>query len=461
MSKKKKFRMIDAILLVICVVFVAEAAAPVAAIGNSQYFWWILLMLIFLLPYGLISSELGTTYDGEGGLYDWVRKAFGSRMGSRASWYYWINFPLWMASLAVVFPDMITLITGVEIGTIPALLIELAFIWIIVLISFYPVSDSVWILNGAAVIKVFLALLLGGLGIYVALTQGVANEITVSSILPSFDLDSLSYVSVILFNMLGFEVICTLSGDMENPSKQIPKAIIIGGLVIAGIYMFSAFGIGVAIPTADISTSSGLVDAIILMTNEPTGLLVKVSAVLFLLTLFGNMISWSLGVNSVASYAAKNGDMPKVFKHESKKNQMPTGAAIMNGIVASVVVLIAPIIPNQDLFWSFFALNLVMFLLSYIPIFPAFLKLRKIDPDTPRPFKVKGSDLFLKILALCPMVVIIVSLIFTAVPLSFDSATLEATLPITIGAVIFIIIGEFICRQNKGEVTMEEQNENT
>lgn len=461
MSKKKKFRMIDAILLVICVVFVAEAAAPVAAIGNSQYFWWILLMLIFLLPYGLISSELGTTYDGEGGLYDWVRKAFGSRMGSRASWYYWINFPLWMASLAVVFPDMITLITGVEIGTIPALLIELAFIWIIVLISFYPVSDSVWILNGAAVIKVFLALLLGGLGIYVALTQGVANEITVSSILPSFDLDSLSYVSVILFNMLGFEVICTLSGDMENPSKQIPKAIIIGGLVIAGIYMFSAFGIGVAIPTADISTSSGLVDAIILMTNEPTGLLVKVSAVLFLLTLFGNMISWSLGVNSVASYAAKNGDMPKVFKHESKKNQMPTGAALMNGIVASVVVLIAPIIPNQDLFWSFFALNLVMFLLSYIPIFPAFLKLRKIDPDTPRPFKVKGSDLFLKILALCPMVVIIVSLIFTAVPLSFDSATLEATLPITIGAIIFILIGEFICRQNKGEVTMEEQNENT
>ncbi|MFV0393019.1 MAG: APC family permease [Coprobacillaceae bacterium] len=452
MSKnKKKFKMLDAVLLIICVVFVAEAAAPVAAIGNSQYFWWILLMIIFLLPYGLISSELGTTYDGEGGLYDWVRKAFGNRWGSRASWYYWVNFPLWMASLAVVFPDMIGLITGTTIGTIPALIIELVFIWIIVFISFYPVSDSAWILNGAAVIKVFLALLLGGLGIYVAMTQGVANEMSVSSMLPSFDINSLSFVSVILFNMLGFEVICTLSGEMDNPSKQIPKAIIIGGLVIAGIYMFSAFGIGAAIPTENISTSSGLVDAIILLTNEPAGILVKVSAVLFLLTLFGNMISWSLGVNSVASYAAKNGDMPKVFAKESKKNGMPTGTAIMNGIVASVVVVLAPIIPNQDLFWSFFALNLVMFLLAYIPIFPAFLRLRKIDPNTERPFKVKGSDLFLKILAYAPMLVIIVSLIFTAVPLSFDSATLEATLPITIGAIIFIIIGEFICRQNKNE----------
>lgn len=452
MSKnKKKFKMLDAILLIICVVFVAEAAAPVAAIGNSQYFWWLLLMLVFLLPYGLISSELGTTYDGEGGLYDWVRKAFGHRMGSRASWYYWINFPLWMASLAVVFPSMISLITGLEIGTLPALIIELAFIWIIVFISFYPASDSGWILNGAAIIKVFLALLLGGLGIYVAMTQGVANEMTLSSMLPSFDINSLSYVSVILFNMLGFEVICTLSGEMDNPNKQIPKAIIIGGLVIAGIYMFSAFGIGAAIPTEEISTSSGLVDAIILLTKQPGGLLVKASALLFLLTLFGNMISWSLGVNSVASYAAKNGDMPKVFAKESKKNSMPVGSAIMNGIVASVVVLLAPFIPNQDLFWSFFALNLVMFLLAYIPIFPAFLKLRKIDPDRNRPFKVKGNDLFLKILALCPMFVIIISLVFTAIPLSFDSATLEATLPITIGAIIFIIIGEIICRQNKNE----------
>ncbi len=35
---KKKFRLFDAILSVICVIFVAEAAAPVAVLGNSQYF---------------------------------------------------------------------------------------------------------------------------------------------------------------------------------------------------------------------------------------------------------------------------------------------------------------------------------------------------------------------------------------------------------------------------------------
>lgn len=444
LQSKKKFKLTDAVLSVICVVFVAEAAAPVAAIGNSQYFWWIFLMLTFLLPYGLISSELGTTYDGEGGLYDWVKSAFGSKWGARVSWYYWINYPLWMASLAVVFPPILEIVLGVEIPLLVALAIELAFIWIIVAISFYPVCDSVWILNGAAFIKVLLAVVVGVLGIYGAITNGVANEYTVQSLLPSFDVHSLSFISVILFNFLGFEVVCTFADDMENPKKQIPQAIIVGGLVIAAIYIFSAFGIGVAIPTSEVSTSSGLIDSIQLLTGKTGSLFISIMGILFLLSLFGNMISWALGVNSVACYASENGDMPKVFSKRSEKNDMPTGCAVVNGIVASIIVVVAPILPNQDLFWSFFALNLVMFLLAYLPVFPAFLKLRKIDPDKERPFRVSGSDAVLKLLVAMPMILIIVSIIFIAIPFSFDAETLNATLPITIGSILFFIIGEII-----------------
>lgn len=444
-GKKKKFSMFSAILSVICVVFVAEAAAPVAAIGNSQYFWWIFMIVAFLLPYGLVSAEMGTTYESDGGIYDWVKNAFGSKMGTRVAWYYWINFPLWMASLAVMIPELLGIIFGWELATLPCIIIELIFIWVIVAISFFPVCDSVWILNGAAAIKVFLAVVLGVLGVYMALTQGVANEVTVGSLLPSFDPDSLSFISVIIFNMLGFEVICTFAGDMEDPKKQIPKAIIIGGVVIAAIYMFSAFGIGTAIPTAEVSTSSGLMDAIMLITGKETGIFICLIAFLFMLTLFGNMISWSLGVNNTACYAAENGDLPAVFGKRSGKNEMPTGAAIMNGIVASIVVVIAPFIPNEDMFWSFFALNLVMFLMSYIPVFPAFYKMRKIDPNKERPFKVSGSDLVLKLYYVAlPIILLAVSIIFTAIPMSFDAETLSATLPITIGAIIFIVIGEVL-----------------
>lgn len=455
MKETKKFRMIDAILSVICVVFVAEAAAPVAAIGNSQYFWWIFLMISFLLPYGLISSELGTTYEGEGGLYDWVRKAFGGSWGSRVAWYYWINYPLWMASLAVVFPEMLGSIFQTEFSLLPTYIIELTFIWALVWLSFKPICDSAWILNGAAVIKVFLALTVGVLGIYGAINYGTANEITASSMIPTFDLDSLSYISVIIFNFLGFEVICSFAPSMENPKKQIPQAIIIAGIVIASLYIFSAYGIGAAIPSEEISTSAGMIDSLQIITGKDDGLFITIMTLLFLVTLCGNMISWAIGVNSVACYAAQQGDMPSFFSKSNAETGIPTGVPIMNGIVASAVILIAPFIENEDLFWSFFALNLVMFLLAYVPMFPAFLKLRDIDPHTERPFRVSGSPALLKVIAVVPMIMILISLAFIVIPFDFEPETLSEVLPITIGAILVIGLEEVLLLKRKS-VTKEK-----
>ena len=446
---KKKFKLSDVILSVICVVFVAEAAAPVASIGNTQFFWWLFMIILFLLPYGLISAELGTTYSGSAGLYDWIHAAYpNSNWGARTSWWYWINYPLWIASLAVMCPDFLAIAFNIEIGVIPSAIIQLAFIWIITLIASFPVCDNIVILNVCAVVKVLLALIVGVLGVYYGFTQGFVNDMSLRSFLPSFDLDSLSYISVIIFNCLGFEIVCTFSEDMDNPKKQIPQAIIIGGFAIAAIYLFGAFGISAAIPTSEISTSSGLIDAIMLITGQTSGFFISAIALLFVVTLFGNMISWSLGVNSTACYAAENGDLPKPFTKRWSKNDMPVGAAIMNGVVSSVIVLVGVIIsvvaPESELFWTFFALNLVLFLMSYLPVFPAFLKIRKADPDAERPFKVPGGPIVQKLCAIIPMLLIIISIIFTAIPLSFDSETLAATLPITIGAVICLLFGEVL-----------------
>ena len=445
--EKNQFRLADVILSVICVVFVAEAAAPVASIGNSQYFWWIFMIAAFLLPYGLIAAELGTAYAGDGGLYDWIHAAYpNGKWAARASWYYWINFPLWMASLAVMCPELITFITGRSLGTFGSLVAELLFIWIVTLIACYPVCDSIIILNVSAVIKILLALLVGGLGVWYINRYGFVNDMSARTFLPSFDLNSLSYISVIIFNFLGFEVVCTYAGSMSDPKKQIPQSIVTGGIVIAAIYLFSAFGIGAAVDVHEISVDSGLIDAVSLILGGRGGVLVGVVALLFLVTLFGNMISWSMGVNSTAALAADHNDMPRVFAKRWARNDMPVGAAVTSGVVASAVCILGVLIemasPDSSLFWSFFALNLVMLLLSYLPVFPAFLKLRRTDAKTPRPFRVPGGETALRCIAYVPMALIIISVIFTAIPLSFDSETLAAFLPITIGSVVSVAIGE-------------------
>ena len=447
--EKNQFRLADVILSVICVVFVAEAAAPVASIGNSQYFWWIFMILAFLLPYGLIAAELGTAYAGDGGLYDWIHAAYpNGKWAARASWYYWINFPLWMASLAVMCPELLRDITGRQMGTVASLAVQLLFIWIVTLIACYPVCDSIVILNVSAVIKILLALLVGGLGVWYISRYGFVNDMSARTFLPSFDLTSLSYISVIIFNFLGFEVVCTFAGSMSEPKKQIPQSIVTGGIVIAAIYLFSAFGIGAAVDVREISVDSGLIDAVSLILGADGGVLVGVVALLFLVTLFGNMISWSMGVNSTAALAADHNDMPRVFAKRWAKNNMPVGSAVASGVVASGVcilgVLIETVTPDSSLFWSFFALNLVMLLLSYLPVFPAFLKLRRVDAKTPRPFRVPGSDAALRCIAYVPMALIIISIIFTAVPLSFDAETLKSFLPITIGTILSAAIGEVL-----------------
>lgn len=460
-NKTKKFHLASVILSVICVVFVVEAAAPVASIGNSQYFWWIFMMLLFLLPYGMIAAELGTTYVGDGGLYDWVNTAYPTtKWGARVAWYYWINFPLWMASLAVICPRLLGTMFGWNPSPFVSLTIEFAFIWIVTIVAFFPVCDSIWILNFSAAVKVVLALAVGGLGVWYVTRHGFANAGGFVTYLPSFRPASLSYISVIIFNFLGFEVVCTYADNMTKPKRQIPQAIVAGGIAIAVIYLFSAFGIGAAVPTDRINTDTGLIDAVSLITGRTGGFLVGLVAFLFLITLFGNMISWSMGVNSTAAYAADRGDMPRAFSLRWEKNGMPIGAALTSGIVASVVclagVLMEVLAPESSLFWSFFALNLVMLLLSYIPVFPAFLRLRKTDPERERPFRVPGGQKAAAWIAYVPMVLTILSVFFTAIPLSFDRETLASFLPITIGSILAVVIGEILIRLRAGRASAKE-----
>ena len=439
----KKFSLIEVVLSVICVVFTIEAAAPASAMGNQQFFWWIFLIITFLLPYGLVVAELGTTYDSEGGLYDWVREGLGDKWGARCSWCYWVNFPLWVASLACMFPSIINALWGVEFGLAGKLIIEFAFVWGVTVMATHPVAESDWIMNGGAVIKMFITVVVGVAGIWFACTRGFANDMSVSTFLPDFgNVNSLTYLSIILFNFMGFEVVATFASSMKNPSHDIPKAVIAGGLSIAAIYILCGIGIGAAVPTDQLSLDSGIVDAVAVMLGVSHPLTVVVG-VAFLVTLFANMICWSFGVNSVASYAAKHGNMPRPFALVSKKTGMPNGSAVINGLLASAVLLLQiPLGEDSDVFWVFFSMNVVFLLMSYVPMFPAFWRLRKYD-KRPRVFRVPFEGKALAVALAIPAVELVLSVIATIVPLG-TSADELSKLPMLAGVVVLSVLGEVI-----------------
>jgi amino acid transporter len=443
MAEKKGISFLTIISTVICVVFVCEAAAPAAAIGNQQFFWWIFLIITFLIPYGLAVAELGTTYDSEGGIIDWIRDGLGDKWAARASYYYWVNYPFWIASLATMFPDILNMAFGIKFNLAGSLIIELAFTWIVTIMAFSKVSDSEWVLNGGAIIKVAIAVTVGCLGIWYASQHGFANDMSPQTFLPSGNLNALSYISIIIFNFMGFEVICTMTDDMRDPKVEIPRAIIMGGAAIAIIYLFCGFGIGAAIPADKIDPDYGMLYAVLTMVGD--SVLFKVICVAFLITLFANMASWSFGVNSVAAYAAQTGNMPKAFGKMNPKTGMPDTAAIINGVVASLILCIQ-LVPikaiSNGIFWMLFSLSVVFLLLTYVPMFPAFMNLRKNDPNRKRVYEFPFKGGMLKAAMIVPMIELIAVVITTVVPLSADEVSTK--MPMLIGLIVLLVIGEVV-----------------
>ena len=441
---KKHLSFLTIISTVICVVFVCEAAAPAAAIGNQQFFWWIFLILTFLLPYGMVVAELGTTYDGEGGIYDWVRDGLGDKWGARISYYYWVNYPLWITSLAVLFPPILNLAFGWDFSLPVQILIELGFVWIVYLIGRSKVADSEWVLNGGALIKVVVAVLVGALGIWYASQNGFANDMSAATFMPELtNTNALSYLSIIIFNFMGFEVICTMTDDMADPAKDIPKAIIAGGLAIAVIYLFAGFGIGAAIPADQIDPDYGMIVALQTMVgNSP---LFQIVCVAFLITLFANMAAWSFGVNSVARYAAEHGNMPKVFASMISDDDMPNGANLVNAVVASLTLALQ-LVPvdaiSNGLFWMLFGTSVVFLLLTYIPMFPAFLNLRKNDPDRERIFTFPFKGAMMKVALIVPAAELVIAIVATVCPLS--AAEMGEKLPMLGMFVLLVVVGEIV-----------------
>jgi len=455
MEKKKKFRLMDAILGTVCLTLVCESVMPTAAIGNTQYFWWIVLLLCFCLPYGMITAELGTTYPSEGGMYDWVKKAFGPKWAGRVAWNYWINFPLWVASLAVAVTDIVAGMFGVELDIWMLLVIQLAYVWFVTFLGTQRIGESKYIVNLGTFFKIVLLLGIGLLGIYSLVTTGQsANPITgIGDLIPEFNLENLSFISIILFNFMGFEVVGTWCDDMENPKRDIPKALIIGGLLMAIFYVLPATGFNIAL-SPDVVANLDPENVVEVLTTLFTSvglasgivkILVIVAGFMFIYTFIANIASWSFGVNAVAKYAADDGSMPKAFS-KTNEDGVPYKASIINGIVASIIVVggvLASMISEdfEASFSLFFCLSWITLLIGYIPMFLAFLKLRKTDSNAKRPYKVPGSDALIKVAAIVPFVILILGVVFTLFG-DFSPEYITDSMPLYAGVIL-----SFICQE--------------
>jgi amino acid transporter len=237
---------------------------------------------------------------------------------------------------------------------------------------------------------------LGVLGVVYAIKHGTANSFSLSQWAPAWNTDSLSFLPIIIYSYMGFELMSSAGGNIKDPKRDVPKMIILAGAAILAVYVFATFGILAATKTADVSIVTGIVDALKLMFNDilgGAGWLFTVAVVALLFTFFGNMVTWSIGANQTISATGLDDTAPGVFGHVNKRFGTPDYAFVLMGLIATGITILAYVLdPNQaSVFWTLFALSSIVFLFPYLLMFPALLVLRHKHPDQPRPYLVPGG----------------------------------------------------------------------
>ena len=186
--------------------------------------------------------------------------------------------------------------------------------------------------------------------------------------------------------------------EIVDPKRDVPKAILRSGAAIFILYVIGTFGILAVLPLEKISIVTGVIDSIIAV-GEAFGTigraLIVISGILILYSFFANMVTWTMGANRVLAMTAEDGNMPKAFGHLHPKFKTPDYAYIITGILGTIF-LIGNAIPSEsiaNIFWTLFAVSSLIFLIPYLFLFPAFLKLRKDRPDVERPYVAPGGKL--------------------------------------------------------------------
>ena len=98
-------------------------------------------------------------------------------------------------------------------------------------------------------------------------------------------------------------------------------------------------------------------------------------------------------------------------------------------------------------FWTFFSLSLVTLLISYVPLFLAYAKLRKTN-KTKRVFTAVKSDFMAKVITYVPFVLLVLAIVFTLF-IDFTPESIKGNLPLIIGVIVSFIIEEILVSKIK------------
>jgi putative glutamate/gamma-aminobutyrate antiporter len=439
-------------------------------------FYILFAAIMFLLPASLVAAELGSAFSKQGGgVYTWVKEAFGSRWGFTAIWLQWIQNVVW-------YPTVLAFAAGAlaYLFMDPGLADKGAYTGIVILVCYWAatfltlagsnVASSLTkygvllgtVLPGIMIIVLGLLWLNQGNPLQfmepsavVAAAETAAGQSPHARLFPHITgLGSVAFLAGIILLFAGVEVHAVHANELENPARQFPESMFLAMIIIFLIFTLGSLAVAAVIPADKISLTAGLMQAFKqLLDKFQIGFLTPIIGLLAAFGAIGGVMSWIDGPSRGLLETAKKGEIPP-FMAKTNKNGVQVNILIIQAIIVSLLASLYFIMDNVSVaFFVLSAMTVTLYLVMYILMYAAAIKLRYSQPDLPRSYKVPGGLYGMWLVAGIGLIGVCFSLVvgfFPPTNLPVGNPTLYVGL-VSVGMIVFVGLPLLINKIKKPE----------
>jgi len=395
----KKISLFSLILLIVAAMDSIRNFPSAALFGSALIFFFIFSAIVFLIPTALVAAELSSLFPEKGGIYYWVNNAFGKKLAMLAIWLQWINTMVW-------YPTILSFIAGTAAYLVDPDLVHnkfylisiiLGVFWFITLINLRGIHVGAKVNTICAIVgTIFPMLFLIALGCYwLAIGEPRQIEVNAGTLFPSLA-NSTNWVALIgiMASFLGIELAGVHVSDIKEPRKNFPKAVFIACLFILFTMIFGSLVIAFILPEKEINLVAGVMQvfsnffAVFGLTK-----LTPVLAILIVIGTVGGITNWLTSPAKGLLHAAEFGFLPAFFKRKNR-HDIPANIMIAQAVLVSLFCLIFLLVPSVNAFyWFLTALSTELYMIMYLLMFFAALRLHYTHTNRSHRFKIPGQQI--------------------------------------------------------------------
>ncbi|QNI32389.1 APC family permease [Alloacidobacterium dinghuense] len=367
----------------------------VAAMGGPQaMLGWILGALIAVCD-GLVWAELGAAMPEAGGSYTFLREIYGRNGAGRWAsflyiWQLGFSAPLSIASgciglsqyAAYLWPSLGNTVAGMSHLRYTSLLASGSCLLILALLyrNLSTIRRLAWVLWSGVLLTIGSVILAG-------VTHFHASQVVMPAgafhLTPAFFQGLGAATLIATYDYWGYYTVCFLGGEVRDPGRTIPRAVLISIAIVAVLYLLMNISVLGVIPWQElVKGGDGRYAVVAVLMQRTFGVTAaRVLAALVMWTAFASVFSLLLTYSRAPYAAALDGNYFRSFATLHPRHGFPNVSLIALGVVAAIFCFF-------DLSHVIAALVAIRIILQYLLQQVGVILLRIRRPEMPRPFRL-------------------------------------------------------------------------